>query len=78
MAQMEQQAFDHAVAEIMEQDNLSLEDAKTKFIEERMIAKRPYTLTHLKETRQLQMKDINEQQLGNKVQMEMLIQVLQI
>ena len=70
MAQMEQQAFDHAVAEIMEQDNLSLEDAKTKFIEERMIAKRPYTLTHLKETRQLQMKDINEQQLGNKVRID--------
>ncbi len=65
--QAEQQAFDRAVTEIMEQDKLSFDEAKARFIEERMITKRPYSLTNLKETRKSQMKTINEAQLGTKV-----------
>ena len=50
--EMERQAFAHGVSTIMEETGLSRQEAEQAFVEERMKAKRPYTLLHMDETKE--------------------------
>ncbi len=67
MLQMELKAYEQGIKDVMEQEKVSYGEAEEKFIEERMKAKRPYSLTHLEEVRKKNMKAINEKQLGTAV-----------
>ena len=64
---MEREAYEQGIKDIMDQEKMSYGEAEAKYIEERMKAKRPYSLTHLEEVRKKNMKSINEKQMGTAV-----------
>ncbi|MBQ9437441.1 MAG: hypothetical protein IJU50_03845 [Lachnospiraceae bacterium] len=57
MAKAEAAAYMHGVSRFMEEQRMELQEAEKAFEEEQLLSKRPYTLLHLKETREAKKKE---------------------